>query len=86
MSYNIRLVKEAESDLEYLHRSDRKIFNRILANIESLSGSLRKGKPLVGDHKGDFSLRVGKYRIIYELDTKKRIIYILTVKHRKAVY
>ena len=86
MSYNIRLAKEAESDLEYLHRSDRKIFNRILANIESLSGSLRKGKPLVGDHKGDFSLRVGKYRIIYELDTKKRIIYILTVKHRKAVY
>ena len=86
MSYNIRLAKEAGSDLEYLHRSDRKIFNRILANIESLSGSLRKGKPLVGDHKGEFSLRVGKYRIIYELDTKKRIIYILTVKHRKAVY
>lgn len=86
MSFSIRLTKEAESDLASLHKSDRKLFKRILANIESLSESRRQGKPLVGDHKGEFSLRVGKYRIIYEFDTKKRVIYILTVKHRKSVY
>jgi len=41
---------------------------------------------LIGNHKGEYSLRAGKYRIIYELDTKKHIVYILTVKHRKHVY
>ncbi len=86
MRYNIRLTKEAESDLETLYTSDRKIFNRILASIESLSETPLQGKPLVGNHKGESSLRVSKYRIIYELDTKKHIAFILTVKHRKHVY
>ncbi|HDL21231.1 MAG TPA: type II toxin-antitoxin system RelE/ParE family toxin, partial [Nitrospirae bacterium] len=29
---------------------------------------------------------VGNYRIVYELDNTKHIVYILTVKHRKHVY
>lgn len=45
-----------------------------------------EGKPLVGNHKGEYSFRVGNYRIVYELDTAKRIVYVLTVKHRKHVY
>ncbi len=86
MNYSIKLAKEAESDLETLLKSDRKIFNRLLANIESLAGTPKQGKALIGNHKGEYSLRTGKYRIIYELDTKKHIVYILTVKHRKHVY
>ena len=86
MKYSIRLAKEAESDLEALHTYDRKIFNRLLANIESLAETPRKGKALTGNHKGEYSLRAGKYRIIYEIDKKKHIVYILTVKHRKHVY
>jgi mRNA interferase RelE/StbE len=86
MTYSIHLAKEAESDLESLHKSGRKLFMRILTKIESLSENPREGKPLVGNHKGEFSLRVGNYRIVYEIDTAKHIVYILTVKHRKHVY
>jgi mRNA interferase RelE/StbE len=86
MTCHIELAKEAESDLESLHKYDRKLFMRIFSKIESLSENSRSGKPLVGNHKGEFSLRVGTYRIVYELDTAKRVIYILTVKHRKHVY
>jgi mRNA interferase RelE/StbE len=86
MTYNIELAKEAESDLESLHKSDRKLFMRILSKIESLSENLRSGKRLVGNHKGEFSLRIGNYRIVYEFDTAKRIVYILTAKHGKRVY
>ena len=86
MKYSIKLAKEAESDLETLLESDRKIFNRLLANIEYLAETPKQGKALTGNHKGEYSLRAGKYRIIYELDTKKHIVYILTVKHRKHVY
>ena len=86
MTYHIELAKEAESDLEALHKSDRTLFNRILAKIESLSQSPFDGKPLVGNHKGEYSLRLGNYRIVYELDTTKHIVYVLTVKHRKHVY
>jgi mRNA interferase RelE/StbE len=86
MKYSIKLAKEAASDLETLYKSDRKIFDRILANIECLAEMPKNGKALTGNHKGEYSLRAGKYRIIYELDTKKHIVYILTVKHRKHVY
>ncbi len=80
MTHGIELAKEAESDLEDLHKSDRKLFMRILTKIESLAENPGEGKPLVCNHKGEFSLRVGSYRIIYEIDTAKHIVYILTLK------
>ena len=86
MTYTIELAKEAEADLETLHKSDKRLFLRILSKIESLERNPGQGKPLVGNHKGEFSLRVGSYRIVYELDTANHIVYILTVKHRKHVY
>ena len=86
MTYGVELAKEAEADLEGLHKADRKLFRRVLSKIESLSEKPLEGKPLVGNHKGEFSLRVGDYRIIYELDNAKHIVYVLTVKHRKCVY
>ena len=86
MTYDIELAKEAETDLEALHRSDRRLFLRILSKIETLSENPREGKPLVGNHKGESSLRVGNYRVVYELDNTSHIVYVLTVKHRKHVY
>ncbi len=86
MICRIELTRVAESDLQTLHKTDRKLFNRILAKIESLSEKPKEGKPLTGNHKGEFSFRVSKYRIVYELDETNHIVYILTVKHRKHVY
>ncbi len=86
MTYKIELAKEAESDLEFLHKADRKLFEKILAKIEFLSENPEEGKPLVGNHKGEYSFRTGNYRIVYELDTARHIVYLLTVKHRKHVY
>jgi len=86
MTFRIELAREAESDLEALHKSDRRLFRRLLSKIEFLAENPREGKPLVGNHKGEFSLRVGDYRIVYELDATRHIVYILTAKHRKHVY
>lgn len=86
MTYRIEFAKEAEADLEALHKADRRIFNRVLSKIETLSEGPFEGKPLTGNHKGEYSLRVGDYRIVYELHNTRHIVYILTVKHRKHVY
>jgi mRNA interferase RelE/StbE len=86
VKYTIVLAKEAEGDLEFLYKTDKKLFGRIVAKIEALSESPREGKALVGNHKGEFSLRVSKYRIVYELDTAMHIVFILTVRHRSHVY
>lgn len=85
MPYSIELSREAAHDIDALYRSDRKLFQRIVKKMESLEESPREGKPLVGSHKGEFSLRVGDYRIIYEMDSFNHILYVLTVKHRRHV-
>ncbi len=86
MKYNIELAQEAVSDVNELFYADKKLLARILKKIESLAFNPREGKALTGNHKGEFSLRVGAYRIVYELNTSGHIIFILTIKHRKHVY
>lgn len=36
--------------------------------------------------RGGYRLRIGNYRVIYELENKKLIIYVLEVAHRKDIY
>ncbi len=86
MRYAVRLAREAEKDLLALSRADRRLYDRILNNLQSLADDPRMGKPLVGNHKGEFSLRVGDWRIIYETHASSKTVFVLTVKHRRHVY
>ena len=86
MKYKIEFSQEAASDVDELFYADKKLFARILNKIESLADNPREGKALTGNHKGEFSLRIGAYRIIYETDRSSHIIFIFTIKHRKHVY
>jgi mRNA interferase RelE/StbE len=44
----------------------------------------KAGKPL---HPSDFwSLRIGDYRVIYEIDNNQNQVIVLFVGHRKKVY
>ena len=54
--------------------------------INCLSGNPYYGKPLKGNKKGCYSLRVGEYRIIYEVYPSKKIVYIIRIGHRKDIY
>jgi mRNA interferase RelE/StbE len=47
---------------------------------------LSYGNPLRYSLKGSRRLRVGDYRIIYTLDTKKMTVLITAIKHRKIIY
>jgi mRNA-degrading endonuclease RelE of RelBE toxin-antitoxin system len=73
MSYSIKLSKEAESDIDYLYHSDKRLFHRILKKIEALQNNPFEGKPLIGNHKGGFSFRSGNYRIVYSQHTPKKL-------------
>ncbi len=84
MSYSIEFSQEAASDVDFLSHADRRLFKRIINKVEFLRENPMTGKPLVGNHKGEFSLRVGDYRIVYEIAV--HTIYILTIKHRRRVY
>ena len=36
--------------------------------------------------RSEYRLRAGDYRIIYEFDQQKNILYLLTLGHRREVY
>ncbi|MGH9056443.1 MAG: type II toxin-antitoxin system RelE family toxin [Acidimicrobiales bacterium] len=44
------------------------------------------GKALRGRLRGLRSLRVGTYRVIYQLDEQHRLVRVLTVRHRAVAH
>jgi mRNA interferase RelE/StbE len=77
----------------FLTQTFQKNFLRLPKNIQpKVEAALQKiysnplaGRKLHGELDGEFSLRVGAYRIIYFLD-KENNIWVETVRHRKEVY
>ncbi len=62
-----------------------------VAVVEYLLGPLldnphRVGKPLRGDLSGIHSARVGAYRIVYEIDSGKRMVDVVYIDHRADIY
>jgi mRNA-degrading endonuclease RelE of RelBE toxin-antitoxin system len=65
--------------------------NVAAAVIEFCTGPLaedpqRLGKPLFGPLAGCYGARRATYRIVYRIDTKRRVVSVLDVAHRRDVY
>jgi mRNA interferase RelE/StbE len=59
---------------------------RILAKIRELGRRLTDFSHERLQGRGEFKLRVGDYRVIYEFDASLNEIYLITVGHRREVY
>ncbi|WCR58754.1 MAG: Toxin RelE [Wolbachia endosymbiont of Ctenocephalides felis wCfeF] len=46
----------------------------------------KAGKPLLGELKGRRRLRVGDYRIVYQVSKLEHIVMIIGIKHREYIY
>ncbi len=83
--YRVVLLKDAENDLKKL---DREMARRIAKRIEWLSENAESisPMPLTGELSGLYKLRVGSYRVIYELSREKKLLVIYRIGHRREVY
>ena len=84
--YKVVLLKDAQKFYLKLLENDRSIFERIKNALFSLQENPFQGKPLKLELKGRYSLRVGVYRIIYEIDHKVVTVFVFDIGHRKNVY
>lgn len=84
--YKIVLLSDAEKFYKKLCESDRSIFDRISRVLNSLKEDPFQGKPLKYKLKGKYSLRVGAYRIIYQVERKIVTVYVLEIGHRSDIY
>ncbi|MBX5328048.1 MAG: type II toxin-antitoxin system RelE/ParE family toxin [Candidatus Bathyarchaeota archaeon] len=70
--------------LKKIKAFDRGVQVRMLRGISILKTDPFAGKPLRGEWKGVYSLRIGDYRVLYQI--KKNEVFLLVVGHRKRVY
>ncbi len=84
MKYRIEFKRSAAKTLRKIPKSDQK---RIADKIDGLSENLPD--PAITKMKGEnpfHRIRVGDYRIIYEIQGDILLIVILKIGHRKEVY
>ncbi|MCB9007599.1 MAG: type II toxin-antitoxin system RelE/ParE family toxin [Ardenticatenaceae bacterium] len=82
--YALKIKRSAERDLR---RLPRPIFLRLNHQILALRQEPRPAgiRKLKGKFEG-WRVRVGDYRIIYQIDDSARIVTIVRVRHRRDVY
>jgi mRNA interferase RelE/StbE len=88
MPYTIELTPATEKTLLKLAKKDRALMVRIDRALLSLADNPTppNSKNLVGEVANLYRLRVGDYRIIYQVDGGKLIVLVVHVGHRKDVY
>lgn len=83
-SYRIEFLGSAIRDLRKLSSDD---LPRIGRAIDSLADQpLRRGVRKLEGAAHTYRLRVGVYRIIYELDHESRVVCVQYVRHRREAY
>lgn len=83
-SFEIRWKRSATQDLRKLNKS---IISRIIERVERLLADPRpKGCRKLRETGSHYRVRVGDFRVIYEVLDDRRLIIIHYVRHRKDAY
>ena len=84
MIYSVIIPKPVQKQLENLPKTER---DKIILVLKLIAEDPRPSgvKKLKGYNK-TYRIRVGDYRVIYEIKDKELIILLLSVSHRKESY
>lgn len=83
MTYRLELDPKAQKALVKIPQPWQIRINRVLSALRS---DPFQGKKLEADLKGYYSIRVWPYRILYTIEKKMVLVYVLKIDHRKDVY
>jgi mRNA interferase RelE/StbE len=82
--YEVLIERNAERDLRSLSSP---LFLRIIPHIRSLAENPRPaGCHKLAGSKNDWRIRIGDYRVIYEVDDRQKLVKVFRVRHRREVY
>jgi len=83
-SYKVELTRSAEKDLR---RIDKRYIPRVFAVVESLEHEPHPvgSKKLSGSDR-TYRIRVGTYRVIYEIEDDCLKVLVVKMGHRRNVY
>ena len=84
MAYEVVLMPTARRDLK---RLPKKVQARLINAAHQLADDPRPPgvKKLAGD-ENTWRIRLGRYRILYEIHDKRLVVLVVRVGHRKDIY
>ncbi len=81
MKYDIELKPQAVKDIQGLPSRSQA---RILARIEEMGDDLKGDVKRLTNFTPEYRLRVGDYRVLFEIEEERIIIY--RIRHRREAY
>ncbi len=85
MSYTVRVERAAEKALAKRIRPENA--DRVR---EAIAGLAEDPRPAIASRKlrgrEGYRLRVGDYRVIYDIDDEEEVVSVLNVGHRQGIY
>ena len=83
MIFSVQIKASAEKSLRKIPKNDRV---RLIEMIDRLAITPTAGGSLKGEFAGLRRVRVGKYRVIYEVVDTELVVLAIRIGHRKNVY
>jgi mRNA interferase RelE/StbE len=81
--YRLQLKRSARKEIRSLHPVDRE---RVAEAIRALRDDPRPPGCKKLKEVDAWSVRVGDYRVIYDIDDEARLVMVIKVGHRRDVY
>jgi len=83
--YSVIILPKA---YDALSKIDKPIAKRITDKLAWFSENVKSINtiPLTGNFSGLYKLKVGAYRVVYEIDYERKIITVHKIGHRRDIY
>jgi len=88
MSWKIEIKPNAEKQYRKLDKKTRKRIKESLIQLEKEENPFLKKnvKALTGELRGDYRIRIGKWRILFTPDKKSEILFVYAILPRGDAY
>ena len=83
--YSVIILPKA---FNMLSKIDKPVAKRITDKLTRFSENVEimNTLPLTGNLSGFYKLKVGAYRVVYEIDHNKKVITVHKIGHRRDIY
>lgn len=83
--WDIEYTESAYKEIQLLDGGIKKIIKKTIED-KLMTDPLKFGLPLRRNLLGLFKLRVGNYRIIYQIKKSEVIVLVIAIGHRRQIY
>ncbi len=83
--YTVKITSRAQKDFKHLDPPIQKRVKEAILSLET-NRTPQQFKPLMGRSVAQFRLRIGDWRVLYDVYDEDRVVLILRVGNRKDIY